>query len=74
MHPLINDLSELSDRELQDKLSKLNSYYFATASYNSQVQQQILLAIDTYQQELKDRLTRKSKDIDEDLDSLIKVS
>lgn len=76
MHPLVNDLSELSDNELEEKILKLNKAYF-TAS--EEVRHQIILLLDTYKIEAEVRRTKKmtQNNIDNDnnsLDNLINVS
>jgi hypothetical protein len=77
MHPGITDLSQLSDLQLEEKLYKLNRYYFLTD--NPSLRQQMLLVMDTYKVELDERRTaakikQQQENGDNDLDSLINVS
>jgi hypothetical protein len=76
MHPLVNDLSELSDNELEDKILKLNKAYFSSTE---EVRHQIILLLDTYKLEVESRRTRKTiqnqeEDDNNPLDNLINVS
>tara|TARA_B100001287_G_scaffold184602_1_gene155757 strand:- start:1818 stop:2048 length:231 start_codon:yes stop_codon:yes gene_type:complete len=76
MHPLVNDLSEFTTPQLQEKIVSLQKKYFAMN--NAQVQNQIVLLIDTYNLEIERR--QRSKDKKEpnkdnnDLDKLINIS
>jgi hypothetical protein len=77
MHPGITDLSQFSDLQLEEKLYKLNRYYFLTD--NTSLRQQMLLVMDTYKVELEERRTaakikQQQENGDNDLDSLINVS
>lgn len=76
IHPGLNNIAEFSDRQLEEKLLKLNSVYFVTE--NPEVRQQILLIIDSFKLELEARrahakLEQESKGKD-DLDKLINIS
>lgn len=74
MHPLVNDLSDLSDNELEDKILKLNKAYFASSE---EVRHQIILLLDTYKLEVESRRTQKTiqdQEDDNSLDNLINVS
>ena len=76
MHPLVKDLSEFTTPQLQEKIVSLQKKYFAMN--NAQVQNQIVLLIDTYNLEIERR--QRSKDKKEpnkdnnDLDKLINIS
>ena len=77
MHPGISDLSEFTDAQLEEKLTKLNRYYFVTD--NPSVRQQMILVMDTYKIELEQRrAAAKKKQLEEQgdngLDDLINVS
>lgn len=74
MHPLINDLTEFTDAQLQEKVVTLQRKYFSTN--NIEVQSQITLLIDTYQLEIEKRTRdkKKNQNPDNDLDNLINVS
>lgn len=73
MHPLINDASELTESQLEERLSNLQRKYLS--SHDPHMQHQLMLAIDTYREE-HERRTRKKfqQDQDNDLDNLINVS
>ena len=74
MHPLINDSTEFTDAQLQEKVVTLQRKYFSTN--NIEVQSQITLLIDTYQLEIEKRTRdkKKNQNPDNDLDNLINVS
>ena len=74
MHPLIDDLSEFTDSQLQEKVVSLQRNYVSTA--NPYVQEQITLLIDTYNLEIEQRNANKKKQSQDnnDLDNLINVS
>jgi len=74
MHPLIDDLREFTDSQLQEKVVSLQRKYFSTA--NPYVQEQITLLIDTYNLEIEQRNAAKKKQNqnNNDLDNLINVS
>jgi hypothetical protein len=76
MHPLIGDLSNLKDGEVDSKINDLTRKYFATNNF--EVQQQIAMALDTYKAELAKRQQRAYEKMmntrNKDLDKLIKVN
>jgi hypothetical protein len=77
MHPIALNLNELSVSQIEQKITKLNSFYFMTA--DEHVRQQIILLLDSYKIELEERRLAAKKIQDEknngnDLDSLIKVN
>jgi hypothetical protein len=77
MHPGVGSLKELSDNELQSKIYELNRMYHITS--NPEVQNQIVLLLDTYKIEMEERRLsaqkKQSEASDENsLDNLIKVS
>ena len=76
MHPLVNDLSQLKDSELESKIQDLTRKYFSTN--NLQVRTQITMILDTYREEMaKRRADEYQKMINsrnKDLDKLINVS
>jgi hypothetical protein len=74
MHPVGEDLTKLTDPQIESKLYKLNSLYFMTD--NSSVRHQMILLMDSYKLELDERRTAakiKQAEQGNDLDSLIKV-
>jgi hypothetical protein len=76
MHPLVNDLSQLKDSELESKIQDLTRKYFSTNNF--QVRTQITMILDTYREEMaKRRADEYQKMINsrnKDLDKLINVS
>lgn len=77
MHPGIDNLKELTEIQLEEKLQKLNRYYFITE--NPELRQQMILVMDTYKIEIQERReAAKRKQIEEQgdngLDDLINVS
>ena len=76
MHPLIEDLSELKDQELEAKILDLSKKYWIVR--NPDVKYQITLLLDAYQMELKIRrskaLEQTYQNRDKDLDKLINVN
>lgn len=76
IHPGVNNLSELTENQLEQKILKLNSMYFL--SDNSEVRQQIILLLDTYKLELQERRVayrvKQQEDGNNELDNLINVN
>lgn len=76
MHPHVENLKELTESQIEQKLYRLNSLYFLTA--NEGVRHQMILLMDTYKIELEERrAAAKRKQQDEggdNLDSLINIS
>jgi hypothetical protein len=76
MHPLLSDLSDLKDLELESKILDLSKKYWQTR--NSDVQYQIRLLLDSYNEELRVRrsksLQQQLENRNQDLDKLIKVN
>jgi hypothetical protein len=76
MIPTLENLSELSDAQIESKIMKINGLYFMTD--NDYVRQQMILLLDTFKLELEERrlLARKKQQEQngkDDLDGLIKV-
>lgn len=76
MHPLVDDLNNLKDSELESKIQELSKKYFQAR--NPSVQYQITMILDMYRAELSTRqaktLQQEYQKRDQDLDSLINVS
>ena len=78
MHPFINNLSELSDNQIEENIFLLQRRFFQTA--NSDLQRQIQLALDTYKDEIQSRRAiaaqrqKDASDGENGLDNLINVS
>lgn len=75
MHPLVGDLSQLKDGEIEAKINELSKKYFST--YNVEVRQQIVMVLDSYKEELSNRRQREYEKMmqsrDKNLDKLINV-
>jgi hypothetical protein len=74
MHPLMEDLSEIKDAELETKISSLTQKYFMT--HNPEVRQQMIMVLDSLNQEMSKRRQAALAKImaNKDLDKLVKVS
>lgn len=76
MHPLIDDFADLTDTELNDKISELSQKYWKTR--NSSVQIQMTMILDQLKEEQRLRIQKsqqQNQDSDEnDLDNLINIS
>lgn len=76
MHPLLGNLSSLSDNDLEQKILEVNRRYWQTR--NPEVQMQISMVLESYKLEQETRRIHKKLSEQEngnsDLDSLIKVS
>lgn len=76
-NPLLDNFDNLSDAEVENKISELSRKYFI--SRNPQVQQQISVILDMYKQEMRLRISKaRLKDQEQNgengLDSLINIS
>lgn len=75
MHPLINDLTDIKDSDLELRINELTRKYFM--AHNPQVQQQITLVLDTYKAELNRRRVveweKMAESRNKDLDKLINI-
>ena len=73
IHPHV-ETDNMTIRELEDKIYKLNNSYFM--SDNQEVRQQILLLIDSFKLALEDKQVqqKKTNNKNNDLDNLINVS
>ena len=76
MHPLIDDFKDLTDTELNEKISELSHKYWKTS--NPQVQTQMVMILDQLKEEQRLRIQKsqqENQDSDEnDLDNLINIS
>jgi hypothetical protein len=74
-HPLESDLSQLKDKDIEDKLVDLNKkYYIAARSGNINLLTQVETFVTIYKNELSKRYRDKMKQQDDnDLDQLINV-
>tara|TARA_B100000424_G_C22886322_1_gene471560 strand:- start:73 stop:294 length:222 start_codon:yes stop_codon:yes gene_type:complete len=73
MHPLIDDLNQLSVDKINDQVQQLTKKYYSTT--NSNLREQIILVIDTLKLELESRQRDiKINNEQKDLDNLINIS
>lgn len=73
-HPLVGDLSDLKDQDVENKLIELNKKYYAAARLGSKdLLTQLSTVITIYRQELAKRHAQKLKQADDDLGQLINV-
>ena len=76
MHPLVNDLSNLKDSELESKINELTRKYFM--AHNPEVQFQIIAVLDSYKEEFakrqKQAYDKMMNNRDKGLDKLINVN
>jgi hypothetical protein len=75
-NPLVDNLSDLTDQQVEEKVSELGKKYWQTR--NLQVRDQIAAIYEMYQHEAQARRAkayqRQADDNDNDLDSLINVN
>jgi len=74
-HPLQQDLTALSDSEVESKLQELSKKYFAAQRMGSRdLLTQLSIFVNIYRNELSRRyMTKNRGDLDRDLDQLITV-
>jgi hypothetical protein len=76
MHPLLESLSNLTDNELEQKITNANKMYWQTN--NPDVRQQVTMVIESYKQELETRRInqrlKQQENGNSDLDNLINIS
>ena len=77
MHPLVGDLSELKDAEIENKIQELTKKYFM--SYNIDLRMQVAAVLEMYQEELSVRRaklwkTQMENNSNKGLDKLINVN
>lgn len=75
-NPLVDNFNDLTDSEIESKISELGRKFFLT--HNPTVQQQISVLLDMYKQEAQLRRAKQLQKIQENrndgLDSLINIS
>lgn len=76
-NPLMPDLREVKDQELENKLHELTKkYWIAARSGNGALSQQILVALESYKDEMRRRQVEQQRSLMEkqnkDLDDLIR--
>jgi hypothetical protein len=76
MHPLVGDLKDLKDSEIDSKINDLTQKYFMTR--NPGLQAQMVAVLETYKEEQRKRqklaLEKMMANRDKTLDKLVKVS
>jgi hypothetical protein len=76
MHPLVTNLSEFKDAELDSKIQNLTRMYFTAR--NPEMQNQIVMLLEEYKTELNSRRARawntEYQNRNKDLDNLINVN
>jgi hypothetical protein len=76
MHPLIQDLENLTDSELDAKINDLTKKYFMVSNF--EVQRQIAIVLDSHKEELSKRRAKEwqkmSEKLNKNLDKLVNVS
>jgi hypothetical protein len=73
-HPLIGDLAEFKDQEIENKLIELNKKFYVAARFGNQdLLTQLSTVITIYREELGKRHALKLKNADGDLGQLINV-
>jgi hypothetical protein len=76
IHPLVQDLSSLKDNEIEEKILDLSKKYWITR--NPEVQFQIRMLLDQFNEELKVRrnkaLQQQYENRNQELDKLIKIN
>jgi hypothetical protein len=76
MHPLVENLNELKDSELENKILELSKKYWQSG--NPQVQNQISMILQMYNEELQTRRAKmwqqQYQNRDKGLDKLININ
>ena len=76
MHPFIENLTPLTDSELENKISEISKRYFMTQ--NTYVREQILMVLSTYKEELEKRRSelwnKTMENTNKGLDKLININ
>lgn len=72
-HPLLSDISSLTDEQIVEKINSLTQKWFQTR--NPDARHQIQTMLDTYKLEMIDRSSKSNPENgNKDLDNLINVS
>ena len=74
-HPLVADLSNMKETEIEQKITELTKRYYAASS--AELQRQVIILLDTYKQELETRRynewAKMAADQEKMVDKLINV-
>jgi hypothetical protein len=76
-NPLLPNLTEIKENDLENKISELTRKYFMALRTNGYLAEQVLVSLEAYKYELRQRQIASQKSLMEksnkDLDDLIKV-
>jgi hypothetical protein len=76
-NPLLPNLGEIKENDLENKISELTRKYFIALRTNGYLAEQVLVSLEAYKYELRQRQIASQKSLMEksnkDLDDLIKV-
>lgn len=76
-NPLVESFENLTDNQLDDKISELSRKYIISAN-NPALQQQILAVLEMHREEMRSRIAQKAQKTlsndENDLDNLINIS
>jgi hypothetical protein len=76
-NPLLPNLGEIKENDLENKISELTRKYFMALRTNGYLAEQVLVSLEAYKSELRQRQIASQKSLMEksnkDLDDLIKV-
>jgi len=76
-NPLMPNLGEIKENDLENKISELTRKYFMALRTNGYLAEQVLVSLEAYKYELRQRQLASQKSLMEksnkDLDDLIKV-
>lgn len=75
MHPLIGNLTDISDKDMESKISDLTKRYFQALRIHPSAATQVLQMLEGYRWEKQRRTLEKQKNNTENpLDKLIKIN
>jgi len=76
-NPLVENFNNLTDNQLDDKISELSKKYMISAN-NPALQQQVLAVLEMHREEMRSRIAQKAQKTlsndENDLDNLINIS
>jgi hypothetical protein len=76
-NPLLGNLGDLKEAEVENKIAELTKKYFIALRTNGYLAQQVLVSLEAYKLELRQRQMASQKTLadksNKDLDDLIKV-
>jgi hypothetical protein len=75
MHPLLGNITELSDKDIEEKISDLTKKYFQATKFLPSASTQILQMLEGFKWEKQRRTLEKQKNNNQtELDKLIKIN